>query len=286
MGTLKKELASQLHEQYAINNNAYFSSIITLMCCLLVVIGFYGYVFVYTSLKWAENMGSLFINDSFTIDVLLYTTIASYFIIFIIYYICAYQGYQQRKEQFIVNCIRESAGLCVSGEESLFPEGYFPHNKERYDFIQGLYGEFLSVLRVLFTIITILTTCKTYKACNVPVVANDICWCLIVFSATCAILLFFSFCGIVENLYHKYVMLSYSYGHHHIEYKKWSLCCYLCSWLNSSLRKYLNTEWDDNQSEEEPKQQSNRDVKLEEDDIYSANMIRVELELSIKEKSE
>ena len=44
---MTQKLELQLHEQYAINNNANLSSIVTLICTILVIFGSYGYVFVH-----------------------------------------------------------------------------------------------------------------------------------------------------------------------------------------------------------------------------------------------
>jgi hypothetical protein len=51
------ELERQLHEQYAINNNSNLSSIIALMTALLAIFGVYGYVFIHTNIKFADNWG-------------------------------------------------------------------------------------------------------------------------------------------------------------------------------------------------------------------------------------
>ena len=47
--SMEQELEKQLHEQYAINNNANLSSVIALLVSLFAAIGAYGYVFIHTT---------------------------------------------------------------------------------------------------------------------------------------------------------------------------------------------------------------------------------------------
>lgn len=204
-----ENLEKQLHEQYAINNNSNLSSALTLLCTLLAVIGVYGYVLIYSDLKWATDIGRLELEGHYAIDVLLYTTIAAYYIVFVLYYICAFLGAGQRREQFIIDSIRRKAfpkrkdgsGEPVLEDFDIFPENYHPYGKTKTEFIQGLYGEFMHFLVMLSVIITVMTAVKVGHA----TFGNDSHWVLLTATAAACILLFVSFRAIVNVLYEKYV---------------------------------------------------------------------------------
>lgn len=163
------ELEKHLHEQYAINNNSNLGSIITLITTLLGVIGVFGYMFIHTTLEFAVDWGGFYIKDkTYTLDVLLFAAFASYFILVIIFYLSAYLGTNQRKEQFITYSIRIShytKEKAIEDYENIFPKDYHPYNKNKSDFIQGLYGKICCIIKILFLIITILTFLKI--ACNI-----------------------------------------------------------------------------------------------------------------------
>ena len=105
--TTKDELLSQLHEQYAVNNNANLSSMVTLIVGVIAVIGYYGYVFVHT----VEDFGcgnELFMQgEHFTMTTLLLTYLSATCILAILMRLCIYQGIAQRKEQIIIENIRK-----------------------------------------------------------------------------------------------------------------------------------------------------------------------------------
>lgn len=159
---LKDELQKQLHEQYAINNNDRMASMITLFVSLIVVLGAYGYMYIHTQLNFAENLGKLSIGtgygwDMYTIDVLLLVAIVCQFVLWMLQHLCIYQGSYQRYEQFIVGRIRYKAGL-----KDIFYDGYSFKNKNYWNFIQGIYGELLPALQIVFWGIVIATIIKLY----------------------------------------------------------------------------------------------------------------------------
>ena len=45
---MQQELEKQLHEQYAINNNANLGNIIVLLTALIAVFGAYGYIYLHS----------------------------------------------------------------------------------------------------------------------------------------------------------------------------------------------------------------------------------------------
>ena len=91
---MKQEMELQLHEQYAQNNNSYFSSIVVLITSLLAVLGVYGYVFVRTSDMFAETWSELYCSstETYCLDALIYTALVATFVLVLCFHICAYQG--------------------------------------------------------------------------------------------------------------------------------------------------------------------------------------------------
>lgn len=167
----KHELLKQLHEQYAINNNNNLSVIISFIAALIVVIGFFAYVYVSSISVFAPHDRPLFYNEVFYADALLLAYIASTLVLAILVYICYYQGAAQRKEQFIVYAIRRlylGENHLVEGvkEEDngkynkIFPEDYHPYKEGFLKIVQGLYGEFIKIFILVFIVITVAVLFK------------------------------------------------------------------------------------------------------------------------------
>lgn len=140
------ELAKQIHLQYAENNNETRSTVISLIVSLLAVFGAYGYIFLHAGLWSAKNFGCLYVVDheveNFSIEVLLLTTVACLIVIFIMQYICIYEGSTRRYDQFAAQNIRHKYGL----EEGILPETYQAHGQNRNSFIPGIYNKFIKIL--------------------------------------------------------------------------------------------------------------------------------------------
>ncbi len=159
----RKDIESQLHEQYAVNNNSKLGTVVTFIVAMFAVFGAYGYVYFYTSPELPSRI-ELLTNDTsykFTIWGTLAAAFAVYFVLWIIFRICIYQGASQRMEQFITFAIRnKSYGRDFSHKyykiedhlsynyNKIFPQGYHPFKKSYSDFVQGLYGEFASIIYV------------------------------------------------------------------------------------------------------------------------------------------
>ncbi|MGD9494216.1 MAG: hypothetical protein AB7V36_12780 [Bacteroidales bacterium] len=155
------ELNRQLHEQYAINNNSNLGSIIALMTAMLGVLGVFGYIFIYSGINFAPDWGSFYVNGKYSLDVLLFSSIAADLVLLIIFYLSAYIGTNQRLEQFITFAIRIKYYKKKEEEyHKIFPRNYSPFNKTKINFIQGLYGEFCNIIWILFWFIFILTFFK------------------------------------------------------------------------------------------------------------------------------
>jgi len=164
-----RKLELQLHEQYAINNNANVSSVCTLIVATIVVLGFWGYVFVYSKLNYAENLGELACGTSYTLDILLFITIASVIIITVLIYLCIHQGSQQRLEQFIIHAIRMKYYNDNDSFFMVFPKKYHPFGKidrdcsgkrKKYNLVQGTFGEMAKIFQFLILFVIIGTLIK------------------------------------------------------------------------------------------------------------------------------
>lgn len=172
---VQTQLELQPHEQYATNNNAYLGSIVVLLTALLAVFAGYGYVFLRTSLTATTDFGVMCGGDAFTLDALLLTILAVVGVIAVCYVICAYQGCAQRKEQFIINAIRQKYyGEDINGPFRLFRQDYSPWGKEGHQIFQGLYGLFMKMCYVGAAAVLLATAAKV-AAFFLSRPAQDIC---------------------------------------------------------------------------------------------------------------
>ena len=147
----------QLHEQYAINNNSNLNSIIVLIVALLSVFYGFGYVYIHSNIFFSSN-SLVKSNDMYCLDELILTTIATIVIIYIIRYICLYQGCHQRLEQFIIYSIRckyyRTDPIYLS--HRVFPKNYHPFKKLKNnnevdldEVCQGVFGELTKILKYI-----------------------------------------------------------------------------------------------------------------------------------------
>ena len=119
----------QLHEQYAINNNANLSTIMALVIALIAVIGYYGFVFINTTSEFIDNSYDLYdpSKGMYSIKALMLIYLASISILTILVCLCTYQGIAQRKEQFIIHAIRVKR---FSANSDILPNNYIPYLKK------------------------------------------------------------------------------------------------------------------------------------------------------------
>lgn len=61
---MQSEMEKQLHEQYAINNNANTGSIVTLFVAMLASVGAYGFVYLHTINAFSGESG-IFISRKY-----------------------------------------------------------------------------------------------------------------------------------------------------------------------------------------------------------------------------
>lgn len=158
---MQDELLAQLHKQYAINNNAGLSSIVTLLVAMFGVLGVYAYIFVHTSLDFSNDFSLLYDKSTelYSLDVLILATTATFVVLGIIIYICIHQGYQPRFEQFIIHQIR----LRYFDDEdmqNIFPTNYTPFGKGKFEAIQGLYGNFINIAKIVSVLLGTATFLK------------------------------------------------------------------------------------------------------------------------------
>ena len=211
----RKDIESQLHEQYAINNNSKLGTVVPFIVAMLAVFGAYGYVYLYTSPELPSGFRLLvehckccnYSEYEFTLWALFLVAIAVYFVLWIIFRICIYQGSAQRREQFITFSIRYKAYRknLVPNQNSIniidvedylskeyneiFPNGYHPFGKGRANFIQGLYGEIVKIIHVCSFLISITLILKVVFA---DVVFNTK-MCLLIFPIIICVICFIKF---------------------------------------------------------------------------------------------
>ena len=197
---MQAELLKQLHEQYAVNNNANLGTIVTLVVAVIAVIGYFGYVYVHTGVDFSKDFGCLIaeeVNDVkvYYLDALLLIYLASVLVIAILIRLCIYQGVAQRKEQFIIDGIRSKcfgpeylwSKMKVDNsdkEVKIFPQSYHPYHKKGLDIVQGLYGELIKIFIGITCLLTLGVLLKLYA--NITILQNiDIDWLGVIESLVC-----------------------------------------------------------------------------------------------------
>lgn len=143
-----KEIEMQLHEQFASNYNNGFSATITLFCTLLAVLYGYGYIFLHSNLDFTIGLKDLCTDGKYALDALIFAGIAATIVLFIMKYICAYQGISQRLEQFVVYAIRTKyyGESPVGLNPRIYPSNYHPFKDGGKVLPIGLYGKFIDIL--------------------------------------------------------------------------------------------------------------------------------------------
>ena len=158
---MQQELELQLHEQYAINNNATLSCMLTLFCTMLATLGGYGYVFINSVNEQSPNSTVA----PYTTDDLLFTTLAALVVLTAISCICIYTGYKGRMEQFVVYAIRKKY-YSRQQYRKVFPIGYHPYKKGCYTKpIQDPYNTFFYIVSFMILAISIATLLRTDFYC-------------------------------------------------------------------------------------------------------------------------
>ena len=160
--SLKEDFVKQLHEQYAINNNAHLSSVISLMVAMLAVFYGFGYMFVYSSIYFSSDFKFVVNNGIYTLDAFVFTAMATNIVLSIMISVCLYQGFAGRYEQFITYAIRKKYGLIddLDDKYSIFPSYYQPFFKQGLEIPQGLFGLFVKIFIGLAVLIQLIVLMK------------------------------------------------------------------------------------------------------------------------------
>ena len=253
---MQQKMELQLHEQYAINNNAYLSSIVTLLVGLLAAIGAYGYVFLHST-NYFEDVVYL-PSIKYSLTQLSYALVGAVFVTDVIMCLCIYQGIAQRCEQFIAYTIRYKYGKKDFINE-IFPPQYYPFGKKGLKIVQGFYGEFVKIgiwTQMLLFISYIYKLCLNiwnYKCCGVNIYAIVIVCIVFVLCACCNLVVI----KCLRNSEEKYIKKNNEYLKRKIDNEpitlplleedkndlnKENLCCVylferkylcLCKWVNA-----------------------------------------------------
>lgn len=147
-----KEMEMQLHEQFSVNYNSTYSTTIALFCSLLAVLYGYGHVYLKSSIEFAADPGEILQSSGYSLDALIYATIAANIVLAIMKYICLYQGVNQRLEQFLVHAIRTkyyNQDPTEMVNPKIYPFGYTPFWKKGEKIVVGIYGELISIICAL-----------------------------------------------------------------------------------------------------------------------------------------
>lgn len=151
---MQKELELQLHEQYAINNNANVNSFIAMITALLIAFTGYGYVL------YQYLMGDVCCGKMADAETMVHiATFAVLVVIFILYMVAVQIGASQRSDQFVIHNIRKKA-YNSSQYDTIFPQGYTPFRKGFCTFVQGIYNTLSWIFLVIYTIIAVTSICK------------------------------------------------------------------------------------------------------------------------------
>lgn len=139
---MQKRLESQLHEQYAVNNNANNTNYIALLTPLFMAFTGYAYVlynYMTTYLPYGDK-------------IMIYTTIAVLIVLLILHAVALEIGASQRSNQFVIDKIREKAYKSTDKSDRIFPEGYRSSGKDYFTFVQGIYNTFSKTCFYLYTL--------------------------------------------------------------------------------------------------------------------------------------
>lgn len=139
---MQMSIESQLHEQYAVNNNANNTNYIALLTPLFMAFTGYAYVlynYMTTYLPYGDK-------------IMIYTTIAVLIVLLILHAVALEIGASQRSNQFVIDKIREKAYRETEESDRIFHNGYISSGKDYFNFIQGIYNTFSKTCFYLYTL--------------------------------------------------------------------------------------------------------------------------------------
>lgn len=140
------KLEKQLHEQYAINNNAKVSSFVTFTIALFALFGFFGYIFAYSVPQFSED-GVFVIQTEYstlyTLEIFFIVSLIVNGILLFLSILSIYLGYSQRRDHLICYNIRKKHYAEESGSyKKIFGESYNPTKKNKCNFIPDYFNIF------------------------------------------------------------------------------------------------------------------------------------------------
>ena len=151
------ELEKQLHEQYAVNNNSNVGTLVSLIGALLVVMTGYGYVLYQYRTSQCDDIAIVNLSAIIAMAVMM-----------LLYCISVSLGANQRMEQFITFAIR-AKHYNADRYKEIFPENYYPFEKDFSGFVQGLYNLWSKVMIVTIAAIAMSHYYLVAKTCVVLV---------------------------------------------------------------------------------------------------------------------
>lgn len=174
---MKDKLELQLHEQYAINNNANVSSFIAMITALLIAFTGYGYVL------YQYLMGDVCCSHTSDAETMVHiATFAVLIVVFILYVVAIEIGAGQRSNQLVIFAIRKKAYNNASDYKVTFPKGYHPFNKQCHNFVQGIYNIMSFVFLGVYIAIPI---------CSCVALCWNCCWGYVVYVAILGVMICF-----------------------------------------------------------------------------------------------
>lgn len=221
---MRRQMELQLHQQYAENNNANLDSTVALIVALLAVFYGYGYVYIHSTNCFCQNW-SMMCGSRFTLNALLLTAVATWFVIGVLYYICFSQGIKQRMEQFITFAIRYKCYSRPKGSvppercddiedkmtddyNRIFPKGYHPF-KDSSDYCsikyprvlaQGLFGDLLPIISASLILILLTLVLRIVSNLNCCALHRVPVWVYIILIALLLLFLINVYCGVRKKI--------------------------------------------------------------------------------------
>lgn len=188
------ELEKHLHEQYAINTNAHTASFISFVVALLVLFGAFGYVYAHTLNVWSSSeydqlssidSGYLLVpvqshglemtipqKDLFTLDQFLGLALVVSGVLCFLACLSLQIGFTHRRDQVIIQEIRERHGLRTKYETA--------KDKEKKNYIPDFYQLFflLFVVAQIFVFLASLLKVAFSCACSWRLILIILCFML------------------------------------------------------------------------------------------------------------
>lgn len=160
------ELEKQLHEQYAINNNANTGTLVALLAAIIVIFTAYGLAFKNLKLE------SFPYNQRDEEIVLFFLTFVIQIVLSFLSLLIVHFGYVQRRDQNVINAIREKYyldGEKLSKEYWILYLGYQPYIGDGYGglrkFLPGFYNLFFRFFLICLFTVTLLTSVSISCCC-------------------------------------------------------------------------------------------------------------------------